>query len=323
MGALVIGLVVLLNLSLATSVRADIGAPYFDDCAREHKNGYWSYPYGNYSAPGLGYSLNAKNDVYLTVRSSYYQCLCTAGINASVQTNWWKLNDDVEEDTIQSYVNQGWVRASGVDWNMPAGNYLVKNMTYTCGNSGPTPTGQITPTLVPSPGVTVTPTTSPTVVPAVDNGNSGSVIGGPVDHSAPVCNDPVLKAPTLISVVKSGSDSVDLAWTSVNEADDYMISYGVESGNYIYGVPSTGKTTSYRIGALDLNKHYYFQVRAIRGCMPGDPSNELSYPQSLAIGGQVLGLAATSGIKLGLYVMVVGSGIASGVWVWRRYAKTI
>jgi len=321
MGALVLCLVLLLNFGLAESVQANAEPPhFFRDCSKENKEGDLSYPYGSYTTPELGYYVNGKNDIYEFGIWNYYQCVCAVGNNASVQANWWKV-DGVDEAIIQSYVNQGWVRANGLDWNMRAGSYLVKNNTYTCGNNNPTPTGWITPTSVPSPTMSVVPT--PTVTPVVEKNESGSGIGGPINHSAPVCNDPVLRAPVVVSVVKSDKDSVDLAWTNVQEADDYMISYGVESGNYIYGVPSTGRVTSYRIGALDLNKHYYFQVRAIRGCMPGDPSNELEYPQSLAIGGQVLGLAATSGIELGLYAMVVGSGISSAVWLWRRYAKTI
>lgn len=288
-------------------------APYFDDCAEENVNdGDWSYGMGNNSAPGLGSTFYSSNDIFRTVRSSYYQCLCTGGSN-SVQVNWWKVREDTTQATKDFYLSNGWTLAKGEDWHMPvAGDYMVKNFNYSCTSPIPSPTS------APNPTGSVTPT--PT---SVGSENNSSAVGGSGtgDPGAPVCGDSVLSAPIAVSVARSGRDAVDLGWTSVSEATDYMISYGLESGKYIYGVPSTGKVTSFRIGGLDLKKKYYFQVRAIKGCMPGTASNELSYPQS-AIGGQVLGLAATNGIGMAVYAGIISGAAGIMIWLWRRYAMS-
>lgn len=86
-------------------------------------------------------------------------------------------------------------------------------------------------------------------------------------------------APSLTSAVSSGAHAVTLTW---NDASDpvsyYELSYGLSSGNYIYGAPNIGGqgTTTFTVGGLTTGKTYYFSLRAVNGCMPGSASNELS-----------------------------------------------
>ncbi len=77
----------------------------------------------------------------------------------------------------------------------------------------------------------------------------------------------------------SGEHDIALTWTSaLDPVSYYLLSYGMESGKYIYGNPNMGGqgTTSYTVGGLTKGKTYYFAVRAGNGCTPGTFSNELS-----------------------------------------------
>jgi hypothetical protein len=140
-----------------------------------------------------------------------------------------------------------------------------------------------------TPSINPTPTPTPTPSPTPGNpGGGGS--GGSGGGSTFVCTLGTPGDTTLVSVVKDGSDSVKLSWTGASGATDYVIEYGLNSGNYTYGVPSTGNVTSYVIGSLDLSKSYYFKVIAVNGCRQGNPSNELQ----TAFGGPVKGLSNTS-----------------------------
>lgn len=83
----------------------------------------------------------------------------------------------------------------------------------------------------------------------------------------------------LTSAVSAGLHSITLTWTdAANPVTYYLLSYGLSSGNYIYGNPNIGGqgTTSYTVGGLNTGTKYYFVVRAGNGCMPGNYSNELS-----------------------------------------------
>lgn len=104
-------------------------------------------------------------------------------------------------------------------------------------------------------------------------------------HSAPSCPDPKpVGAPKLISTVVSGSNQITLTWTkALDPVSHYLVAYGVVSSQYIYGNPNVGgkDTISYTVGGLQKNVKYYFVVRAVNGCTPGDFSNELSANVSL------------------------------------------
>jgi hypothetical protein len=100
----------------------------------------------------------------------------------------------------------------------------------------------------------------------------------------------------------------------VDGASYYSIAYGIKSGEYIYGVPNTGNVTTFTVGGLDPNQTYYFQVRAVHDCMPGDPSNQSSSGAGGIGGGDVLGvttLGATGSNTIArLFVSLIAMGVA-------------
>lgn len=83
----------------------------------------------------------------------------------------------------------------------------------------------------------------------------------------------------LNTAVSAGAHSITITWTDATDpVSYYLVSYGISSGQYIYGNPNVGAqgTTSYTVGGLATGKRYYFVVRAGNGCSPGAFSNELS-----------------------------------------------
>lgn len=76
-----------------------------------------------------------------------------------------------------------------------------------------------------------------------------------VDKTAPA-------APTL-NLVGTGAGSVNLAWNKVDEADEYIILYGVNDGEYTYAA-RVGNVLSYTVQGLTAG-NYYFVVRAEDG----------------------------------------------------------
>lgn len=150
--------------------------------------------------------------------------------------------------------------------------------------TSPTPSLPPTPTLVPSPQPTPTFTPTPTSPPSEGKGTSG----GAGYH----CGVAVPPAPTLLKVSRRESE-VDLEWTEVEPVTHYSISYGLSSRNYIYGVPNTGKVTSFTVGSLQNGVNYCFAVRAVNDCAPSELSNEICTGVVLgaATGGKVLGVS--------------------------------
>lgn len=70
---------------------------------------------------------------------------------------------------------------------------------------------------------------------------------------------------------------VILNWLKLTaNADKYTIAYGVQPGNYIYGLPDVGNVSSFTVGYLNPGTRYYFVVRGVNGCMPGPWSKEWS-----------------------------------------------
>ena len=70
---------------------------------------------------------------------------------------------------------------------------------------------------------------------------------------------------------------VILNWLKLQDnAGKYTIAYGVQPGNYIYGVTDTGDVNSFTVKYLNPGTRYYFVVRGVNGCMPGPWSQEWS-----------------------------------------------
>lgn len=160
----------------------------------------------------------------------------------------------------------------------------------------PTPT-EVIPTPTPEePTPTLPSEPIPTVPPSVGGppGEAPPEGGGP-----PVCGAQTPPVPHLKSVTTIKISEVELVWDPVEPVTHYSLSYGPSAGNYLYGVPNTGKVTSFRVGALG-SGNYCFIVRAVNDCAPSDPSNELctgrAAPQVLGISvlgatGEVVNLA--------------------------------
>jgi hypothetical protein len=229
--------------------------------------------------------LEGKDDVYSLENGNYVQCFCNPINNQGIQTNWFRTNEDVPE----------WYHENGIQWNLGDYRYSAQNIDYNCNQTTPTPTISPTPTgeVNPTPTGNIFPT--PTSAPNQSNNNTGG--GGSNNPGSPfVCNDEKPGTPTLISLTQNGS-SMKLVWTPADKATTYAISYGLSSGNYIYGILNVGNVTEYTINSLDPNQRYYAAVRATNGCTQGDLSNEM--PKSLNIGGSdILGVStlASTGV---------------------------
>jgi hypothetical protein len=124
-----------------------------------------------------------------------------------------------------------------------------------------------------TPAFTVTPEPTSTTNSNNDGNEDGSSTPTVCKDSAPG------SAPTLVSAVSQGVNSVTLNWTlAPNPVTYYLLTYGITPGAQTYGNPNIGSpnTTSYTVNGLSGGKTYYFRIRAGNGCAPGPYSNELS-----------------------------------------------
>lgn len=86
-------------------------------------------------------------------------------------------------------------------------------------------------------------------------------------------------SPKLITAVSNSDNTVTLTWEAAGgTVTNYLISYGLESGKYIFGNPNIGgsSTTEFSVRSLNGNTKYYFVVAANNNCGTGGFSNELS-----------------------------------------------
>ncbi len=285
----VAGFMVSVGLTPASQVLAT-DVPSFPQCTDKiGTNGDWSsQPGGTHHIPGQEAPIEGKDDVYFVSNDNFLQCLCPLD-GQGVQTVWWNV-DGMNENKIASFVAKGWYLLNGSDWNLLNHKYLAKNSNYSCKTVTPTPTLPVTPTPT-KPLSTPTPTRP---------------------HTPPSCPDVKLDVPVLLSVNKSGNDGVELIWSQPDaNVEYYMISYGYESGKYNFGVPNTGKVTSFRIGSLDLSKKYYFVVRSQKGCNVSEASNELSYPRGEV---KAAGLAKTNSNPVINQLLAALAGLALTTW---------
>ncbi len=175
---------------------------------------------------------------------------------------------------------------------------LTPTLTPTEEPPTPTPTPTYTPTLTPTPTLpeeqptlTPTPILTPTPVPtSPPKEETSPVVGGPGETYH--CDASVSPAPVLLSVNRLSGTEVILNWTTVSPVTHYSISYGLSSGNYIYGVSNTGNVTSFTVISLQPGVDYCFAVRAVNDCAPSELSNEICTGKVLGVtvGGQVLGV---------------------------------
>ena len=97
--------------------------------------------------------------------------------------------------------------------------------------------------------------------------------------AAPACTATKPGSAPIITNTVNGDNSVTLTWLKANNPfTHYLIGYGTSSGSIEYGNPNVGNadTTSYTVKGLSGGTRYYFKIKAINNCMPGDWSNEVS-----------------------------------------------
>ena len=208
-----------------------------------------------------------------------------------------RADDSADPEGVHSSIGAGGEYNTDNSWNLNGNSYPEGSCT-TPEVITPTPTSN------PSGEPTLTPTETPTPTPSSSNNSNGGSGGG----GSTQCTDTKPGTPVLLSVNRNGGFAV-LTWSLVPSANDYSILYGLSSGNYIYGVPSTGNTNHYTVGSLNPSANYYFAIKAVNGCTPGDLSNERSTVRS--VGGQVLGASTMAGTgtfteNIYLAIMILG-----------------
>ena len=147
-------------------------------------------------------------------------------------------------------------------------------ITFDCSNCDVETDWRPSCSITPTPTPTTAPTPTPTSAPS--SSSSSTTSGG---WAAPACTaTKPASAPTITNTV-SGENSVTLTWSKAgNPVTKYLIAYGTKSGSIEFGNPNVGNenTTSYTIKGLSGGTKYYFKVKAINDCTPGDWSNEMS-----------------------------------------------
>ena len=246
--------------------------PNFPSCTTPSGTVKASYQHGVHGIPGDQGQYVGRDIVFRVFASTLIQCFCAA-TGSGIQTNWWK-KDSLTEDQIDQLAKLDWIYIpDGSAWGLDPVPYLAQNSSFNCGGSG------------------------------------GFSPSGP--GPAPVCDSAKPGTPILTSIIRSGS-TAKLTWTAVANATHYTIGYGLKTNDYIYGVPDTGNVTTYTIGSLDPTRQYYFAVRAVNSCMPGD------FATPTAIGGQVLGLATTGDSVLIYSLVILGVLLLALSWASRK-----
>jgi hypothetical protein len=261
-------------LFLATPAKA-VNIPDFPSCSSPRGTVRVSYDSGIHGIPGDAGRYEGSDIVYTVSDSQLVQCFCAAS-KSGIQTNWWKISS-LSADQVSFLKNLGWIYIpSGSAWGLQDSPYMAQNSNINCGD-------------VPQP------TAEPAPQPC--NGCSGP-------PTAPVCTSAQPPAPVLLSVVRSGT-TAQLTWSAVTPVTNYAVFYGPDPTDYAYGVPNTGNVTSYVINDLQPGVHYYFQVRAVNGCMPSGVTDN---GQVLGASTSILGLADTG--NLGLLTLLIVTSIA-------------
>ncbi|HJZ05684.1 hypothetical protein A2634_05135 [Candidatus Amesbacteria bacterium RIFCSPHIGHO2_01_FULL_48_32] len=276
LGRFIIHALVLAGLVIAFSRPVfAIDIPQFPSCTSPSGSVKVSYSSGVHGIPGDAGQYVGSDVVYTVSNSQLVQCFCAA-TGAGIQTNWWK-QDSLSQDQIDQLTKLGWiVIPDGSAWGLDPVSYLAQNSNFNCGGGG-------------------------------ESGFSQAQAG-----PAPVCDSAKPGTPASVSVNRSGSTAT-LSWSTVPNASHYTIGYGLKTDDYIYGVSNTGNVTTYTIGSLDPSQSYYFALRAVNNCMPGDWATP-----SQATGGQVLGLASTGSLAPLLTLILLGLSAGVLAMLFRR-----
>ncbi len=139
------------------------------------------------------------------------------------------------------------------------------------------------------------PSSSPTPPPGGEPnqpGSGGSNNGGGGGGGSSVCSDtkPVGTPLSLTAAAGPGPGQVTLRWgPPAGPFTTYSISYSDNPDTQKWGVNDTGNVTGYIISGLPVGQ-YFFWVRAVNGCMQGDPSGPVTVG-GIGGGEEVLGAA--------------------------------
>jgi hypothetical protein len=127
-----------------------------------------------------------------------------------------------------------------------------------------------------------TPTPAPTTTtPHPTDTHSGGSSAISKTNTPQPCYDqsPGAKAPWIYSAVPESPTSIRLYFTEADgPLDRYILVFGKNTGDYIYGANSIGGigSRSYLVKSLQANTRYYFKIQAGNGCSTGPWSNEIS-----------------------------------------------
>ncbi len=261
----------MVSLGLQASPVLASYTPNFPACPNPGGNLTAQYNSGLHGIPGDSQEYVGSDSVFQINSTQWVQCFCPQN-GAGIQTNWLLLQDPSESE-ISAYKNQGWVFIpDGSAWGLQAASYVAQNSSISCvGGTG--------------------------------NGNDSSANTNSSNTS--VCDSIKPGTPVLTSIKRIGSTAT-LSWNPVQNATHYSISYGVESGKYLYGVPNTGNVTQFTIGSLDPNKTYYWEVRAVNNCMPSDASSQ---PSAARGGGDILGSSTGFAPTGDWSILILAAGI--------------
>ncbi|MDO8452286.1 MAG: fibronectin type III domain-containing protein [bacterium] len=93
------------------------------------------------------------------------------------------------------------------------------------------------------------------------------------------CDDNSPASKSVLTSAVAGKDSVTLTWTkALDPVTHYLVAYSRSETEIEFGNQNIGdkNTTTYIVGSLEKGVKYYFKVRPVNGCRPGDFSNKLS-----------------------------------------------
>jgi len=100
-----------------------------------------------------------------------------------------------------------------------------------------------------------------------------------IDNQACSGLAPSNKAPWIYAAIPVGPNSLQLYFTDADKpVKDYVLQFGTEPGNYIYGSPNIGTYGQrvYTVTNLEPGVDYYFRITAVNDCyLPGPWSNEI------------------------------------------------
>lgn len=139
--------------------------------------------------------------------------------------------------------------------------------TLSTGTDGTTSSA---PTPTPSPS----PATSNNTQSTEDHSTSTAIAEVPKCHA----NTPVGR-PWIVAGHALNATQIQLNFTNVaSPIDHFSLTYGVESGHYIYGAENIGNknSSSYVVNALTPGRTYFFKINGVNGCAPGEWSNEVA-----------------------------------------------